>query len=399
MTDIQIFSATALPDRPTSPDQLAGSNAGARTLTRAENDIEAVSSWLLSRTHRSANTFESYRREAQRLLAWCSERKLQLVDVLVEDITAYAAFIRDPKPLERWCVQQAPRFLEDGTQNPKWAAARPEPRLLKNGQPNPAWRPFISGLSDAAASQAMTVLFGLFEFLCGTGYLQSNPCRVARVTSRKSRVKTVERYLDSDTWQTLLAHVDAWPRKTFRQIAHQERTRFVLSFLYLTGLRRSEFAAASTADIRLEQGRFWLRVKGKGDVVADVPLPADALAALQRYRSSLGRSDMPAPEVREPLFMDVCGKGRHLTAAAVAHIITSAFESAANACSDLFQAQRLKAASAHWLRHTAATHQIEAGVPLLVVRDNLRHASVQTTERYLHQDRQVQHKETEKHRL
>ena len=53
----------------------------------------------------------------------------------------------------------------------------------------------------------------------------------------------------------------------------------------------------------------------------------------------------------------------------------------------------------HWLRHTAATHRLDAEIPLLVVRDNLRHASVQTTERYLHVEPDRQHAQTQKHRL
>ena len=57
---------TALPERP------AG-NVGARTLTRADNDVDAVSGWLM-RHQGSPHTFDSYKREAERLLAWCASR-------------------------------------------------------------------------------------------------------------------------------------------------------------------------------------------------------------------------------------------------------------------------------------------------------------------------------------
>ena len=61
-------------------------------------------------------------------------------------------------------------------------------------------------------------------------------------------------------------------------------------------------------------------------------------------------------------------------------------------------AKRIKAGSTHWLRHTAATHQIEAGVDPLIVQANLRHASFGTTELYIHKSRDRQHAETEKHK-
>ena len=84
--------------------------------------------------------------------------------------------------------------------------------------------------------------------------------------------------------------------------------------------------------------------------------------------------------------MDLYGKGRQLTSKAVHQIVTALFDSAAKACPDPEQARLLQSVTTHWLRHTAATHQLDAGVPLLVVRDNLRHASVSTTSIYLHGD-------------
>jgi site-specific recombinase XerD len=47
-------------------------------------------------------------------------------------------------------------------------------------------------------------------------------------------------------------------------------------------------------------------------------------------------------------------------------------------------AAKLRHASPHWLRHTHATHALDAGVELVAVRDNLRHASIATTSTYLH---------------
>ncbi|MDR7097556.1 site-specific recombinase XerD [Hydrogenophaga laconesensis] len=49
-------------------------------------------------------------------------------------------------------------------------------------------------------------------------------------------------------------------------------------------------------------------------------------------------------------------------------------------------ADKLRRASPHWMRHTHATHALARGAELTTVRDNLRHASIQTTSIYLHGD-------------
>jgi len=49
-------------------------------------------------------------------------------------------------------------------------------------------------------------------------------------------------------------------------------------------------------------------------------------------------------------------------------------------------ADKLRRASPHWMRHTHASHALARGAELLMVRDNLRHASISTTSTYLHSD-------------
>ena len=299
---------TALPERPPA-------NAGARTLTRAENDVDAISGWLL-RHQGSPHTFDSYKREAERLLAWCVSRSQTLSMLMAEDLVAYQQFLQDPQPRETWCLQSAPRYLAPGVPNPDWQSLRRPARYLADGSANPAWRPFVSGLSPSAAKQAVTILFGLFEYLCAIGYLAGNPLRAARTRATRPRQQTVQRYLGQESWQFVLEHLESWPRATAREVAHYQRTKFLISFLYLTGLRRSEIAQASTADLVQRRGQWWLHVSGKGHTGLPVPVAQDALQALQTYRISLGRSPWPNPHQPEPLLMDLYGKGRQLTSKA-----------------------------------------------------------------------------------
>ena len=97
-----------IPDGRTAPPDRPATNAGARTLTRADNDLDAVSGWLLHHQD-SPHTFDSYKREAERLLAWCAWRAQTLSMLMAEDMVAYQRFLQDPQPRETWCLQSQPR--------------------------------------------------------------------------------------------------------------------------------------------------------------------------------------------------------------------------------------------------------------------------------------------------
>lgn len=64
------------------------------------------------------------------------------------------------------------------------------------------------------------------------------------------------------------------------------------------------------------------------------------------------------------------------------------------------RADELERASAHWLRHTAGSHQADSGVDLRTIRDNLGHVSLNTTSLYLHTEDDERHSETvNRHRM
>ena len=50
--------------------------------------------------------------------------------------------------------------------------------------------------------------------------------------------------------------------------------------------------------------------------------------------------------------------------------------------------------STHWLRHTSATHQVDAGIDIRIVKENLRHSMLETTMKYQHTEADSRHEET-----
>jgi hypothetical protein len=123
------------------------------------------------------------------------------------------------------------------------------------------------------------------------------------------------------------------------------------------------------------------------------------------YRLERGLFALPSRHEVTPLVLPLGKSMKPLTRAALHSIVKGTFAGAAEGHrlrGDGFkgQADLLDQASAHWLRHTAGVHIADGGTDLRTVRDNLRHASLTSTNPYLHTPDDERHRETEeKHRI
>jgi integrase/recombinase XerC len=147
------------------------------------------------------------------------------------------------------------------------------------------------------------------------------------------------------------------------------RDRAMLEVLYGSGLRVSELVGLNLTSIDLEQGLA--RVIGKGDKERIVPLGKATRDALHEYlavRGELrGREQDP-----EALFLSTRGRRynvRHV------QLITKRYGALATGTDALHP---------HALRHSCATHLLEAGADLRSIQELLGHASLSTTQRYTH---------------
>jgi hypothetical protein len=120
------------------------------------------------------------------------------------------------------------------------------------------------------------------------------------------------------------------------------------------------------------------------------------LADFARYRAFHGLPTLPVGDSRCPLILGIAGRQTQLTATAVYLAVKDALRRVADALapSNSARATRLRRASTHWLRHTAATHQAEAGNPVHHIQHNLRHRSIATTSIYLHAEEDARHDST-----
>jgi integrase/recombinase XerC len=161
------------------------------------------------------------------------------------------------------------------------------------------------------------------------------------------------------------------------------RDRALFELLYGTGLRVGELAALRVRD--WDADRHELRVRGKGSKERVVPVPAaarDALATWLSLRGLLGgearlparqRAALPSvPLLAQPLFTNA--RGGALSDRGVRVILRRR----------MLVAGIARPASPHTLRHSYATHLLDADVDLRAIQELLGHERLSTTQRYTH---------------
>ena len=220
-------------------------------------------------------------------------------------------------------------------------------------------------LARRSIARHLSALRSFFRWACREGHLEKNP---ARGVPAPRLPKTLPRALTLADTEGLL---DADPEGGF-----PERDRALFELLYATGMRVSEASGLDLEDVDFSSRLC--RVTGKGRKQRIVPFGEAAADALSEYMppraARRGQAGFSEEAEGEPLFVNV--RGGRLTTRSMARLLK----------------RRLAAAglpaeiSPHALRHTFATHLLEAGADLRAIQELLGHASLSTTQKYTHLD-------------
>lgn len=384
------FEAAIVPlERLMLPGDLSGgmgSNRAYGTTLAAPDDLAAINAWLSSLGPRPA-TVRSYRKEAERFLLWMLfERGKPLSSATTEDCISYRDFLNALDGLTLW-YWHLPKE--------RWIGARSTPRWSED------WRPFAGRLAPGSQKLAVTVLTALCEWLMRQRYLQSNPWDGVPPAHNVAPKIRADHSLTLAQWQQVLATCEDLPKDEA-----YFRLRFVLLFAYGCGLRLSELAGAVISSDREipgvvnfglgeVKGDWEITVLGKGQKPRTVPVPIQTMAALQDYLAARGQgTDVHGWKSGTPLIATL-GVGHQyvhlerqaLSTSALYRLLRTHFRRTAKDMPTAREAGQLLAASTHWLRHTHATHALEAGAAIEEVQENLGHASPATTAIYSHAGR------------
>ena len=321
----------------------------------ATNDREAINAWLSEYAHK-ATTYRAYKKESERLLLWAIVQKQKAFSSLDrQDFDDYFAFLQNPQPREFWC---GPR-----------------------GQ-----KPFVGPLGPSAQKTAIAIIDSLLNYLVQAAYLNFNPISLMRrKLSRFAPVIQTERMLDDSEWEAFLQALHDLPENL-----DKARLRFLVSILFLLGLRIEEVATHTFGHFRQIHGDWWFFVTGKGDKSAKIPVNDDLLEELMCFRRHLRLKQLPDPDERYALIPSWRSPGSLSSRQMSVLIKNLALKTGI---------EKLKKLSPHWLRHHSASMQDRVGIRFTHIKANHRHENDQTTRRYVHSLDRERHGDMQKLRL
>jgi integrase/recombinase XerC len=272
-------------------------------------------------------------------------------DVSPHTVSAYA---RDLGELQE--------FLGRHYGDPAWQWGQVDRLALRSWMAHLARR----GLAKRSIARALSAARTFFRFLHANDLVATNP---ARAVGSPKIEKYLPGYLDRRQVETLL--------EALHTRAQEGRHRDVMALamielLYSCGLRLSELRGINRADLDLLAGQ--VKVRGKGRKERIVPVGSHAQRALrefERKRDEVIARVGPAAD-RQAFFLS--DRGKRASRSTIQKAITGW----------LSQVDEGAGLSTHSLRHTFATHLLDAGADLRAVQELLGHASVSTTQIYTH---------------
>jgi len=208
-------------------------------------------------------------------------------------------------------------------------------------------------LAPASQARMLAAVKSLLTFAHTTGYLPYNPGRGLRLPGVRGRL--AERIPSEEDVLSLLAHEP------------NRRNHALIRLFYATGLRLSEACGLCWRDVQPRGNVGQVTVWGKGEKERAVLLTEGTWRELVALRPTDIQPDAPVFRSRQ---------GHPLSPTQAWRVVKAAATRAGLASAPAF--------SPHWLRHAHASHALDRGAPISLVREGLGHASLATTSRYTH---------------
>ena len=288
------------------------------------------------------------------------------LDWLVEGFFKEVEFVRayTPRTVEnyRWSLGLFLQFLEaqgvDGIDEvtPTVLAAYQTELVVKGGRQG---QPLVAG----ARSHLISHVRQFFGYLVRQGHLLTNPA--ASMVIPKDRRKPPKRILNVAAMRRLLLAADVTSSLGLRD-------RAILELFYASGIRVTELIGLEDLDIDLVAQELLVR-HGKGGRSRVVPVGEDACRWIRRYLDE-GRPQLSAAVKERTMFLSY--RGNRLTRAIVSKMVRTHAKTA-----------RIEfTVTPHSIRHTFASHLIQAGASLRHVQEMLGHQSLNSTQIYTQLD-------------
>jgi integrase/recombinase XerC len=217
-----------------------------------------------------------------------------------------------------------------------------------------------AGYAASTVARKLASMRSFFAFGQREGWLATNPAKPLR---SPKRARTLPKFLTGEEISRLLAA----PRP---EAPGGLRDRAILELMYSAGTRVRELVSLDDSDLDLDNATVRVRGKGRRERLGIVG--SHARAAIRAWLAARPKPRVPPPRGPRPLFTNKLG-GR-LSVRGVARLLEK----------HLATAGLTGRASPHTLRHSFATHLLDAGADIRSVQELLGHKSLVTTQIYTH---------------
>jgi integrase/recombinase XerC len=222
------------------------------------------------------------------------------------------------------------------------------------------------GLGKRSIARTLSAIRTFYKYLANANDIDANP---AKMVGTPKSDRYLPSYLDRAQIELLFQMAEA---RAMEGNFVDVRNLAILELFYSTGMRLSELQGISKGDLDIVSQQ--VKVRGKGRKERIIPVGDHATLALRNYEAKRDAlvSALGGSADRSAFFLARTGK--RIGVRAVQQVV-SAF---------LKEIDEESGLSVHSLRHTFATHLLDAGADLRAVQELLGHASVSTTQIYTH---------------
>ncbi len=218
------------------------------------------------------------------------------------------------------------------------------------------------GLKKSSIARKVASVRSFFKYCFKRGYIQKNPAHLLIVPKKDKKLPET---VNSDDIRRMIDNIEcSTPRNS--------QLKAILELFYCTGMRLSELVNLDIDDIDFHSKQ--VKVTGKGSKQRIIPLGTKALSSLKehlqtRHKLYSSRTDHDA---KNALFL--ASRGHRIYPRAVQKLVKK----------QLMAESEVTQKSPHVLRHSFATHMLDAGADIRIIKEFLGHANLAATQIYTH---------------
>jgi tyrosine recombinase XerC len=218
------------------------------------------------------------------------------------------------------------------------------------------------GISRNSIARKVAAVRSFFKYCYKRGHVQKNPAHLLIVPKKEKKLPVTISQTDIEQMMDLASDQSAE--------GHQERA--ILELFYSTGIRLSELVNLNVNDVDVRKSQ--VTVMGKGNKQRVIPIGKQAIDAYKNHIKTRPKLLTNGSENDDKKALFIASRGGRIYPRKVQRIIEEY----------LTKASEVTQKSPHTLRHSFATHMLDAGADIRMIKEFLGHSDLNSTQIYTH---------------